>query len=244
MSWTAEAIVLAAGRSERIALVAGGTPKPLLAVQGEPIIVRNIRWLRSAGLRRLWVNLHYRGDLVRQALGDGRALGVEIRYSEEREILGTAGAVRRVLPQLDPTALVVYGDNLLNFGLDQLRQFHHDRNADVTIALFDDHTPNTGIAGGRVSLDGDRRVIGFVEGRQGAATAYVNAGVYLAKRDVLQVFPEDKFLDWGKDVFPRLIKEGCRVFGYSIDGYCLGLDTPDSYHRGMELIESGSVRLI
>ncbi|MBI4503670.1 MAG: nucleotidyltransferase family protein [Gemmatimonadetes bacterium] len=239
-------MVLAAGNSQRIASVAGGIPKPLLAVRGEPVIARNIRWLADSGIRRVWVNLHYRGDLIRAALGDGSAFGVEIRYSEEPEILGTAGAVRRVLPDLDETALVVYGDNLLNFDLADFRRAHEQAGADVTIAVFDQHTPNTGIAGGRVLLDGGGRVVEFLEGatrRSADPPSLVNAGVYAIRTALLRDFPEHTFLDWGRDVLPGLVSSGSRVFGHVIEGYCLGLDTPGSYERGMALIRSGSVRL-
>ena len=255
-----EAVVLAAGKSERIAPVARGIPKPLISVRGEPIIARNIRWLAAAGVRDLWVNLHFRGDLIRAALGDGSAFGVHLRYSEEPEILGTAGAVRRVLADLDETVLVVYGDNLLDFDLDELRHAHAKARADVTIAVFDERSPNTGIAGGRVRLDDDGHVTEFVEG-DGRSAAYgadrptirpsdhprpgsfVNAGVYVVRTAILEAFPENTFLDWGRDVLPKLVAAGAPVFGYNIDGYCLGLDTPGSYERGMALIEAGSVRL-
>ena len=133
-----DAVLLAAGNSTRIAAVGGGIPKPLLPVQGEPILVRNVRWLAGAGVRRIWVNLHYRGDLIRAALGDGSAWGVEIRYSEEPTILGTAGGVRKLLSSLGETFLVVYGDNLVDLdlvlvaergiagGLEGLEQHRHE----------------------------------------------------------------------------------------------------------------------
>ncbi len=247
--------MLAAGRSERIASVAGGIPKPLIAVRGEPIIARNIRWLAAAGVRELWVNLHFRGDLIRAALGDGSGFGVHIRYSVEPEILGTAGAVRRVSADLAETILVVYGDNLLDFDLGELRQTHARAHAHVTIAVFDERSPNTGIAGGRVTLDPHGRVVEFAEatGSNPHTTrrpadpptrrSFVNAGVYVVQTSIMEDLPENTFLDWGRDVLPKLVSTGSPVFGYNIDGYCLGLDTPGSYERGMALIESGSVRL-
>jgi NDP-sugar pyrophosphorylase family protein len=240
-----EAMVLAAGKGERIASVTGGIPKPLLAIKGEPIIARNIRWLASAGIRHIWVNLHHRGDLIKAALGDGAAFGVvDIHYSEESELLGTAGAVRKVLADLASTALVVYGDNLLDFDLDGFRRAHSERGADVTIAVFDEHSPNTGIAGGRVGLDKEFRVTHFTEGEpRSAVSSFVNAGVYAVRTAILESFPIDTFLDWGRDVFPRLIAAGARLFGHAINGYCLGLDTPNSYERGMAMIESGAVTL-
>src|SRR2546426_356802 len=109
-----EAMLLAAGLSSRIASVGEGVPKPLLEVRGEPILVRNIRWLAAAGVRDVWINLHYRGDLIRSALRDGSPWGVRVHYSDEATILGTAGGVRKVLHLLPETFVVVYGDNLVS----------------------------------------------------------------------------------------------------------------------------------
>jgi mannose-1-phosphate guanylyltransferase len=240
-----DAVVLAAGNSTRIASVAGGLPKPLLPVQGEPILARNIRWLAQAGVRRVWVNLHYRGDLIRAALGEGMQWGVRIDYSEEPIILGTAGGVRKVLPSLAPTFFVVYGDNLVQLDLAALSAIHAQQHADVTIAVFDAAAPNTGVAGGRVQVNDDGSVKDFTEGAGGDTSGFVNAGVYVLERSILKSFPQDQFLDFGKDVFPALLARTprSRVFAHRIDGYCLGLDTPASYERGMALISSGQVRL-
>ena len=113
----ADAVLLAAGYGTRITAVTGGIPKPLLPVGEEPVLVRNARRLAAAGVKHLWVNLHYRGDLIRAALGDGSSLGLRIDYSEEPAILGTAGGVRKLLASLGETFLVVYGDNLVELDL-------------------------------------------------------------------------------------------------------------------------------
>lgn len=239
----ADAVVLAAGKSTRIAAVGGGLPKPLLAIQGESILRRNVRWLATAGVRRVWVNLHYRGDLIRAVLGDGKDQGIEIRYSEEPTILGTAGGVRKLLPSLGAAFLVVYGDNLVHLDLEAFIAAHAREQADVSIAVFDAATPNTGMVGGHVRVDDEGRVTAFTEGEGGIGVAFVNAGVYAVEHHVLEPFPESRFLDWGKDVFPALLSQGARLVGYPIEGYCLGLDTPARYEEGLALISSGQVRL-
>ena len=100
-------------------------------------------------------------------------------------------------------------------------------------------------ADGRL-VGGDDVVVAFVEGATDAAAfPLVSAGVYAVRARVLKDFPEGVFLDWGKDVFPRLLAGGggARILGYRIEGYCLGLDTPASYERGLALISSGQVTL-
>jgi mannose-1-phosphate guanylyltransferase len=238
------AMLLAAGKSTRIAPIGEGLPKPLLIVGGQPILVRNVRWLRAAGVRDVWVNLHYRGDLIREVLNDGRAWAIRVHYSEEPEILGTAGGVRKVLSSLGETFLVVYGDNLVDFDLQSFVAAHLRSRAAVTIAVFDHTVPNTGMAGGTVSLSTTGEIEGFVEGGPRAIDArFVSAGVYAVQRAAIGGFPEGRFLDWGKDVFPVLLAERQRLVGYRIEGYCLGLDTPERYERGMSLVASGQVTL-
>jgi NDP-sugar pyrophosphorylase family protein len=215
-------------------------------VAGRPIIGWNLRWLAAAGVREAWVNLHYRADEVRTALGDGSAFGVRLRFSHEPEILGTAGAWKRLAEAWGTTTLVVYGDSLVRFALQGLIAAHAAAGALATIAVFDPEVhAHTGIAGGRVAVDGAGRVSGFVEAGTGAdgGRGLVNAGVYLLDRSLLSRLPAG-FADFGRDVFPALARDGS-LAAHLIepDGYCLGLDTPDAFAAAEEIIRMDRIRL-
>jgi NDP-sugar pyrophosphorylase family protein len=241
---TLSALVLAAGRSTRIAALSGGRPKPLLEVAGRPIVAWNLEWLARNGVRDVWINLHYRPEEIRSALGDGVEYGVRIRYSHEHVILGTAGAWRNLGDQWTGTSLVVYGDNLLRFDLGSLIQTHHAERSLATVALFDPAVhANTRIAGSRVALGTNRRITAFIEGGGEGLGRYVNAGVYLVEPELLQrVHPG--FQDFARDVFPGLLDDG-QLAGHVIEptGYCLGLDTPDSFRIAESLISTRQVAL-
>jgi NDP-sugar pyrophosphorylase family protein len=240
------ALVLAAGKSTRIASLSGGRPKPLLEVAGKPIVAWNLEWLARHDVTDVWVNLHYRPEEIRDTLGDGSAHGVRIRYSLEETILGTAGAWRHLGREWNGTSLVVYGDNLLRFDLQALIDTHR-RRALATIALFDpDVHANTRIAGGRVTLGTEGQVSGFVEGNvsdSDSSARYVNAGVYALEPGLLDRIPSG-FQDFGRDVFAALVETG-ELAGHVIEpsGYCLGLDTPDSFHIAESLISTRQVAL-
>lgn len=239
-----KAIVLAAGKSSRIAPVTGGLPKPLLTIRKETILGRTLRWLSGQGITQVWINLHHRPEDIRSAIGDGSRFGVCIRYSYEPEILGTAGAVKNLASEWDRTFLVVYGDNLLSFDLQAFLALHMARKPCISVALFDRaRHPHTGIAGGRVRLASDGRIQEFSEGDSGQGSTLVNAGVYLVEPDVVAEIPPGRTYDFGRDLFPQLLAAGRSVYGYLIDGYCLGLDTPDSYREAIRLVESGEVTL-
>jgi NDP-sugar pyrophosphorylase family protein len=238
-------LVLAAGKSTRIASVAQGHPKPLIPLGGESILVRNLRWLGAEGVRRVWINLHYRPEEIRTVVGDGAHLGVDVQYVHEPEVLGTAGAVRNLAAQWTGTFLVVYGDNLLRLDLSPFLRFHRAHKAPVSVALFDRRShPHTGIAGGRVVLGSDGRIQKFAEGGDEARSSLVNAGVYLLEPEIVSEIPAGRAYDFGRDLFPSLLTRGVPLYGYVIDGYCLGVDTPDSYQEAIRLIAAGKVVLM
>jgi N-acetyl-alpha-D-muramate 1-phosphate uridylyltransferase len=106
------AMILAAGRGERLRPLTDHTPKPLLRVRGKPLIEHHVERLAHAGIERIVINLAWLGSMIRNYLGDGSRYGVTIRYSDEQpRPLETAGGVFRALPYLGPGAfLVVNGD--------------------------------------------------------------------------------------------------------------------------------------
>lgn len=100
-------MIFAAGRGERMGELTRHRPKPLLEVAGQPLIRYTVQRLQAAGIRDLVVNIAYLGEQIRDHLGDGRALGVEIVYSEEPYPLETGGAIARALPLLGDEPFVV-----------------------------------------------------------------------------------------------------------------------------------------
>jgi NDP-sugar pyrophosphorylase family protein len=250
-------LVLAAGRSSRIGPISGGRPKPLLEVGGRSLLEWNLRWLVAAGVGPIWVNLHYRGDEVRRAVDAMELGGADVRFSEEDPILGTAGAWRALAGEWDGTSLVVYGDNLCRFDLASLRAAHAGARAGTgagtgagtlaTVALFDPaRHGNTGIAGSRVLVDESGRVTGFEETRGGSSpegSVLVSTGACLLEPAVAERM-EPGFSDFGRDVFPDLVADGA-LAGWVVGegGFCLGLDTPEHFEVGVEMVATGRVRL-
>jgi len=128
------AMILAAGRGERMRPITDTTPKPLLRVRGQPLIERHVTGLARAGIERIVINLAWLGSQIREYLGDGARYGVNIVYSEEQpRALETAGGIFRALPHLDPGPFaVVNGDILTNFPFETLR-LAADRDAHLVL---------------------------------------------------------------------------------------------------------------
>ncbi len=105
-----KAMILAAGRGERLRPLTDSTPKPLLEVRGKPLIVYHLEALHKAGFNEIVINLSWLGDQIRTRLGNGSEFGVSIEYSEEAAALETAGGILQALPLLGERFVVVNGD--------------------------------------------------------------------------------------------------------------------------------------
>lgn len=151
-----KAMILAAGRGERMRPLTDHLPKPLLVVRGQPMIERIIAALAQAGIRDLVINHAHLGALIESALGDGSRFGVRIAYSPEGEALETAGGIAKALPLLgNAPFLVVNGDLLCDFDFSRLSRLNGkalDKNlAHLVLVPNPPQHPN-----GDFALEGDR----------------------------------------------------------------------------------------
>jgi MurNAc alpha-1-phosphate uridylyltransferase len=116
-----KAMILAAGRGERLRPLTDHTPKPMVNVHGQPLLAHQIHWLNAAGISELVINLHHLGDQIEACFGDGSAHGTSIRYSRETELLETGGGIVNALPLLgDEPFLILNGDIFTDFPFETL----------------------------------------------------------------------------------------------------------------------------
>jgi NDP-sugar pyrophosphorylase family protein len=232
-----KAVVLAAGKGERIRGLVSGVPKPMIAINGQPILQQNIEWLAKFGVTDLYVNLHHLSDVITRHFGDGSRWGVQITYSHEETLLGTAGAVRKIADDVwgDVTEpfLVVYGDNLLaEFDLQAVLDFHQVKRGDGSVCFhWKDDVSQSGIA--VVSDDG--RILRFIEKPRPdqVVSHWVNAGIYVLEPGILGHIPPSCPWDFAKDVFPALLEQGRALYGIMIDAPLVAVDTPDMLAKAM-----------
>ncbi len=243
-----KAMILAAGEGTRLRPLTLALPKPMIPIANIPLLARTIGLLRAHGVTEIAVNLYHRPDVIRDALGDGSALGVRLVYSDETALLGTAGGVKRMETFLDETFLVLYGDNLYQADFAPLIAFHRARKADVTIATFTAPNPS---ACGLVVTGDDGRVTRFQEKPPPAEvfTDQANAGVYVVEPHVLKCVPDHIASDWGHDVFPVLLASarnpnknlrGDKLYATALQGYLQDTGTVASYRQANWDALSGS----
>lgn len=225
------AAVLAGGLGTRLRSQVSDRPKVLASVGGRPFLSYLLEHLAGSGLRRVVLCVGYMAEQVRATFGN-EYLGMQIAYSEETAPLGTGGALRLALGQLesDPS-LVLNGDSFCRAPLADFLAFYrwHDARAALLLTRVPDARRF-----GRVAIAPDDRVVRFEEKNNAAGPAWINAGVYLISRERLESIPPATSVSLERDVFPYRLDDG--LYGYRADAPFLDIGTPESYAEAAEFL--------
>jgi NDP-sugar pyrophosphorylase family protein len=227
------ALVLAAGRGERLRPLTATLPKPLLSVAGRPLLAWTLERLRAAGCEAVAINLHHLGSQIRDTFGD-RFRGLPLVYSQERELLGTAGALpplRAFLEQAD-RVLVVNGDSLCRWPLETLLAAHARRKPAATLLVHRKADPRA--FGGGVALEEDT-ITAFRPGSLAHASArrhLVFAGAQVLEPELLARIPEGPG-DLVTALYDPLLAEGAPLAAVVTERLWHDLGTPRRYLDGV-----------
>lgn len=234
----ARALILAAGQGTRLRPLTDDCPKPMVPINGQPLLGYLVGWLNCHRIQEVAINLHYRPQVITDYFGDGAAFGVKITYSYEDPILGTAGAARKLTSFFqDGPFVVVYGDVLTDLDLSALMAAHErnrqrDPSTGATISLMSVPNPTEV---GLVDLAADGKIRRFVEKPRAdeVFTDLANAGVMVVEPSLLELIPLDTFYDFGLHLFPRLLAEGISLYGWILPqhAYCLDIGTLEKYEQ-------------
>ena len=220
-----QALILAGGEGTRLRPLTYTVAKPVLPLVGRPHIAYVIDWLARHGVDDVIVSCGHLADGMKSALQD-LELGVQIRFAEEPDARGTAGAIRFADDMLAERFFVLNGDVLCDLDLTALIAQHTDTGARGTLALYPVADP-TGY--GLVHRQDDGEITEFLEKPEldQIDTDEINAGAYLLERSVLEEIPPDREVSIEREVFPRLIGRG--LYGIRLEGYWIDIGTPDRF---------------
>ncbi|HET8592018.1 MAG TPA: NDP-sugar synthase [Solirubrobacterales bacterium] len=222
-----QALILAGGEGTRLRPLTYTVPKPVLPLAGRPHIAYVIDWLVRHGVDDVVVSCGFLAEGMRRAIAELEP-GVRIRYAEEPDARGTAGAIRFAEEMLGDRFLVLNGDVLCDLDLTALISQHERTGARATIALHPVSDPS---GYGLIHRHADGEITEFLEkpepDQHGVDRDEINAGAYLLERSVLDEIPPDVAVSIEREVFPRLIGRG--LFGIRLEGYWIDIGTPDRF---------------
>jgi mannose-1-phosphate guanylyltransferase len=229
-----KAFLLAAGLGTRMRPLTDDVPKCMLTVHGQPLLDIWLDSFRRSGVDEILVNVHHLPDVVRDHV-DTRSSPPVIHTFYEPELLGSAGTLvaNRGWVKGEELFLACNADNLTDFDLRKLIEFHRNGNAVATVTVFRAEDPS---ACGIVEVDGEGGIVGFVEKPRQPVGNLANAGMYAFHPNVLEELGGAPPMDISYDLLPRLIG---RARTMPVEGYFCDIGTPDSYLKAqMEWVPS------
>ncbi len=239
------ALIMAGGEGTRLRPLTCDTPKPMVPVLGRPVMAYALQLLARHGLTEVGVTLQYLPERISRAFGSGSKDGVKLHYYREHEPLGTAGGVLmaasgRHAPR--GTFAILSGDGLTDCDLTEAMRFHREKGALATLVLTRVRDP---LAYGVVMTDADGRVRRFVE-KPSWGEVYsdtVNTGIYILEPEALSYIWPDRPCDFGRDLFPALVREQKNVFAFVSSAYWCDIGDQAAYVRAQADFLSGRIKL-
>jgi mannose-1-phosphate guanylyltransferase len=234
-----QAVILVGGQGTRLRPLTSTIPKPVVRLVDRPFIAFMLEWLRGHDIDDVIMSCGFLADGVRDVLGDGSRLGIRLRFVEEPDPRGTAGALKLAEPMLDERFLMLNGDVLTDIDLTAQIAQHEATGARATLALVPVSDPS---AYGLVILREDHSVSDFVEkpSPDDVTSNLISAGAYVLEREILELVAPDRNVSIEREVWPRLVDNG--LYGFPSDSYWLDIGTPARYLQGTFDILEGNVQ--
>ncbi|GEP65552.1 histidinol phosphate phosphatase [Clostridium beijerinckii] len=241
-------VIMAGGKGTRIASINSEVPKPMIPILNKPILEYQMECFRNQGFTDIILVVGHLGSVIKDYFGDGskissatgKSFGVHIKYVEEKEPLGTAGALYLLKEKLTEDFLLVNGDIIFDVDIKKFYKFHKDKGGSATLFT---HPNNHPYDSGIIVADSNEKVINWLhkEDKRFWYKNRVNAGLHMFSVNILKTFKDLKKMDLDREVLKPLISSG-ELFVYDSPEYVKDMGTPDRFYSVIEDIKTGKVK--
>jgi dTDP-glucose pyrophosphorylase/CBS domain-containing protein len=213
-------VIMAGGMGKRLRPLTEEIPKPLLSVGSKPLLETIVENFQRHNFGRFYFSVNYKAHLIREYFGDGGKWNAEIRYLEEKQKLGTAGALRLIEERPDHPIIVMNGDLLTRVNFGALLDFHLEAGGAATMCVreYDFQVPF-----GVVEMN-QQHIQSIVE--KPVQQFFVNAGIYVLNPELIDLIPENDYFDM-TTLFEQLIESGQKASVFPINEYWLDVGRMD-----------------
>lgn len=215
-----KAVIIAGGKGIRLGEIAKNLPKSLVKIGDKTVLEHQINLLIKNGIKEVWLLIGHKGEMIRNYIGDGKKWNVKIHYSQERKSLGTAGAVKNIAEKLSADFLVLYGDVMVNFDIRRFISFHHQygKNSLATIIVHPNEHP---LESDLVEVKNNQVVKIHPKPHPVGVrlSNLANVAVYILSPKIFPFIPKNKEMDFGRNIFPKLLKYKQKIAAYNSGEY-------------------------
>lgn len=217
------AVILAGGRGERLRPLTDSIPKPMIRIKGKPFLQYQIELLRKNKIADILLCVGFLHEAIADYFGNGSEFKVNLHYSVEEVFLGTAGALKNAQQHIPQDFVLLYGDSYLPIDYTQLVQGWFACNCLGLVVCYDNQL---GIEVNNICLDPEGKIRSYNKRKASPQANYVEAGVSVLKKDVLDFIPAGRQVSLEEDIFPALIKaQGLK--GYPVSQRYYDMGTPE-----------------
>ena len=196
-------LILAGGMGTRLGSLTKDVPKSLVSIHGKPFLEYQLEFLKKQGIKDIVLCIGHLGTQIKERFGDGSSFDVNIRYSIEDKLLGTAGAIKKAEPMLDDIFFTMYGDSYLFLDFKDIMRFFEESNKLALMTVYKNHNlydqSNTAIA--------DNLVKNYSKTDVTHDMIHIDYGVNVFRKQALSLIPEDRYCSL-ETIFPQLIEAG------------------------------------
>ena len=207
------AMLLAAGLGTRLRPLTDRVSKSMIPVINKPSLFYSLDLLRKSKINETVINLYQQRSQIKDYVKDGENFNMQVLYSEEDSLMGTAGGLKKMESYFKDTFLVLSADGITDFNIHQAVQFHKQKVALATVVL---KKTKEKFRYGVALRNKEEKITQFVEKPSwgDAFSDEINAGIYIFEPDIFSYIPAGEPYDLGHQVLPSLVKRGEAVYGY------------------------------
>ncbi len=224
-----KAVVLCGGEGTRLRPYTYNVPKPMLKLGNKPLLEYVLLNLKRSGITEFILTVGYLHDQIRNYFGDGSKWNIKIDYSVEDKKLDTAGSVYQLKDKLSDTFIVAMGDHVTGIDMKKMHEFHKQKGGIATVALKLRGTP---VEYGIVEVNDDDSIGTFRE--KPILSNLINAAIYVFEPKIFDYMGPGE--DFSKHVFPRMLNQGEKIFGYQFTEYWADIGRVSDYEMMNSII--------
>lgn len=233
-------VIMAGGKGTRISSIASDIPKPMIKVEGIPVLEREIICLRDQGFKDIILTVGHLGNIIVDYFSDGSKFGVNIEYYYEKEPLGNAGALFKIKDKLTEDFLLLNGDAIFNIDFNRMVKYHKEKGGLVTLFTHPNSHPYDS---GLIYVDENMSVTKWSTKEDERPEFYknrVNAGLHVISPKVLDAQIDTPKIDLDRQLLKPLANTG-KMFAYDSPEYVKDMGTPERYYSVCEDFKKGIV---
>lgn len=228
-----QALILSAGEGKRLRPMTNALPKVMIDVFGKPLLEHHMLLLKQYGVRDIFINLFYMPEKIIDYFDNGKKFGVNITYSRESKLLGSAGALHNFKKKLRDDFFVLYGDVFMKVDLKKMFAFHQQQKSLFTIVVHPSTHPKDSDL---IKINKKKNITSWIKAPHKLNRGLNSSGLYIINSQVLKFLPVKVPFDFAHDFIPQLIKK-IPLFAYNTHELMMDIGTIDRYNNLLRILK-------